>query len=70
MIFNGNKTASGFLHEIEVMRMHSMTSESHSRFKVKRIKSGSLWRRVLNICSLLNMPGKYISDEEKACIHA
>ena len=24
----------------------------------------------LNICSLLNMPGKYTSDEKKACILA
>ena len=50
------------------MRMHSEASENHNKFEVKRIKSGSLWRRVVNICSLLNMPGKYISDEEKARI--
>ena len=50
------------------MRMHSKTSRNHSRFELKRIKSGSLWRGVLNICSLLNMPRKYNSDEEKACI--
>ena len=46
MIFNGNKTASGFLCEIVVMRMHSKASENYSRFEVKRIKSGSfkyLW---------------------------
>ena len=58
MIFNGNKTASEFLCEIVMMRMRSMASENYSRFEVKRIKSGSLWRRVLNICNLLNMPGK------------
>ena len=52
------------------MRMHSKASENHSRFKVKRIKSRSLWRGVLNTCNLLNMPGKYTSDEEKACILA
>ena len=52
------------------MRMHNKASENHSRFEVKRIKSGNLWRRVLNICSLLNMPGKYTSDEEKAHILA
>ena len=50
--------------------MHGMASENYSRFEVKRIKSGSLWRKVLNICNLLNMPGKFISDEEKACILA
>ena len=70
MIFNRNKTASGFLSKIVVMRMHSKASENHSRFQVKRIKSGRVWRGVLNICSLLNMPGKYISDKEKACILA
>ena len=53
-----------------MMRMHSKTSENHSRFEVKRIKSESLWRRVLNICSLLNMPRKCTTDEEKACILA
>ena len=52
------------------MRMHSKTSKNDSRFEVKRTKSGSLWRAVLNICSLLNMPGKYTSDEEKAHILA
>ena len=52
------------------MRRHSKASKNHSRFEVKRIKSGSLWRRVLNICSLLIMPGKYISDEEKAHVLA
>ena len=65
-----NNTALGFLCEIVVMRMHSKASENHSRFKVKRIKSRSLWRRVLNTCNLLNMLGKYTSDEEKACILA
>ena len=50
------------------MRMHSKASENHSRFEVKRIKSGSLWRGLLNIFSLLNMPGKYTSDDEKAGI--
>ena len=53
-----------------MMRMHSTASENHSGFEVKRIKSGSLWREVFNICSLLNMPGKYISDEEEARILA
>ena len=52
------------------MRMHSKASKNHSRFEVKRIKSGSLLRGILSICSLLNMPGKYISDKEKACILA
>ena len=52
------------------MRMHSKASKNRSRFEVKRIKSGSLWRGVLNICSLLYMPGKYTSDEEKAHILA
>ena len=52
------------------MRMHSKVSENHSKFEVKRIKSGSLWRRVLIICSLLNMPEKYTSDEEKAHVLA
>ena len=52
------------------MRIYSKASENHSTFEVKRIKSGSLWRGVLNICSLLNMPGKYNSDEEKARIFA
>ena len=70
MIFNGNKTAAGFSCEIVVMRMHNKASENHSKFKVKRIKSRSLWRGVLNIYSLLNMFGKYISDEKKACILA
>ena len=51
-----------------MMRMHGKASENHSRFEVKRIKSKSSWRKVLNICSLLNMPGKYTSDEKKACI--
>ena len=48
--------------------MHSKASENHSTFEVKRIKSGSLWRGVLNIFSLFNMFGKYTSDEEKAHI--
>ena len=52
------------------MRMYSKASENHNRFEVKRIKSKSLWRGVLNICSLYNMPEKYTSDEEKACILA
>ena len=65
MLLLRNKTASGFFCEILVMRMHSKASKNHSRFEVKRIKSGSLWRGVLNIFSLLNMPGKYTSDEEK-----
>ena len=47
------------------MRMHSKASKNHSRFEVKRIKNGSLWRKVLNICSLVNMSGKHSSDEEK-----
>ena len=59
-----------FLCEIVVMRMHSKESKNHIRFEFKRIKSGSLWRRILNICSLLNMSGKYISDDEKAYILA
>ena len=65
MLLLRNKTASGFLHEIVVMKIHSKASENHSRFEVKRIKSGSLRRAVLNICSLLNMPGKYTSDKKK-----
>ena len=52
------------------MRMHDKASENHSRFEFKRIKSISLWRGVLNICSLLNMPRKFISDEGKARILA
>ena len=39
------------------MRMHSKASENHSRFEVKRIKSESLRREVLIICTLINMPG-------------
>ena len=70
MLLLRNKTASGFLCKIVVMRMHSMASENHSRFEVKKIKSKSLWRGVLNICSLHNMPGKYTSDEEKTRIFA
>ena len=68
MLLLRNKTASGFLCEILVMRMHSKASKNHSRFEVKRITSRSLWSGVLNICSLLSMPGKYTSDEEKICI--
>ena len=52
------------------MKIHSKASENHGRFEVKRIKSGSFRREVLNICSLINMPGKYISNEEKARILA
>ena len=52
------------------MRMHSKTSENHSRFEVKRIKSKSSSRGVLNICSVLRMPEKYTSDEEKVFILA
>ena len=52
------------------MKIHSETSENHSRFEVKKIKSGSLRRGVLNICSLINMYGKYTSDIEKARILA
>ena len=70
MLLLRNKTALGFLCEIVVMRMYSMASENHSRFEVKRIKNKSLWMGVLNIFSLLNMPGKYTSDEEKTRILA
>ena len=70
MLLLRNKTASEFLCEIVVMKIHSKASKNHSRFEVKRIKSGSLRRGVLNICSLINMPGKYTSNEEKACILA
>ena len=70
MLLLRNKTASWFLCEIVVMRMHSKANENHCTFKVKRIKSGSLWMGVLNICGLLNMPEKYTSDEEKAYILA
>ena len=70
MLLLRNKSVSGFLREIVVIRMHSKASENHSRFEVKRIKSKSLWSGVLNIYSLLNMPGKYTSDEEKAHILA
>ena len=52
------------------MKMHSKASENHSRFEVKRIKSRSLWRVFLNVCSLLNMPEKYTSGEEKSGILA
>ena len=45
--------------------MRSKAIENHNRFEVKKNKSGSLWRKVLNICSLLNVPGKYTSDEKK-----
>ena len=64
------KTALEFLCKIVVMKIHSKASENHSRFEVKRITSGSLRRGVLNISSLFNMPGKYTSNEEKACILA
>ena len=47
------------------MRMHSKAIENHNRFEVKKNKSRSLWGKVLNICSLLNVPGKYTSDEKK-----
>ena len=70
MLLLRNKTASGFLCEIVVMKIHRKASENHSRFEVKRNKSGSLRREVLNISSLINMPGKYSSNEEKACILA
>ena len=70
MLLLRNKTASGFLCKIVVIKIHSKASENHSRFEVKRIKSESLKRGVLNICSLINMPGKYISNEEKARIPA
>ena len=48
-----------------MMRMHGKASENHSRFGVKRIKSGSLWRGVLNICSLLNIPGSSLVIKKK-----
>ena len=73
MLLLRNKTASWFLCKIVVIKIHSKASENHSRFEVKRIKSGSLKRGVLNICSLINMPKKnekYISNEEKARIPA
>ena len=66
MLLLRNKTASRFLCKIVVVKIHSKASENHSRFEVKRIKNGSLKREVLNICSLINMPEKYISNEEKA----
>ena len=53
-----------------MVKMHGKTRENHSRFEVKRTKSVSLWRGVLNICNLLNLPGKYTSDEENARILA
>ena len=52
------------------MKIHNKASKNYSRFEVKKIKSGSLRRGVLNIYSLINMPGKYTSDEEKARILA
>ena len=48
------------------MKIHS---KNHSGFEVKSIKSGSL-RGILITCSLINMPGKYTSGEEKARILA
>ena len=66
MLLLRNKIALGFLCEILVLKIHSKASENPNRFEVKRIKSGSLMRGVLNICCLINMPEKYTSSEEKA----
>ena len=60
MLLLRNKTASGFLCEIVVVKCIVRQAKIIADLKSKESK--------LKVC--LNMPGKYTSDEEKACFLA